>query len=43
VLGAPPTPTLPECAGQSTSARGFALTLQPGRQVGATINYKFGG
>lgn len=43
VLGAPPTPTLPECAGQSTSGRGFGLTLQPGRQIGATVNYKFGG
>jgi outer membrane receptor protein involved in Fe transport len=43
VLGAPATPVLPECAGSSTSARGFGLTLQPGRQIGATVNYKFGG
>lgn len=30
------------CAGSSTSPRGFGLTLQPGRQVGATLNYRFG-
>jgi outer membrane receptor protein involved in Fe transport len=42
-LGAPATPTLPECQGSSTTPRGFGLTLQPGRQVGATLTYKFGG
>ena len=31
------------CAGSSTSGRGFALTLQPGRQIGATLAYRFGG
>lgn len=41
-LGAPPAPTLPECQGSSTTPRGFGLTLQPGRQVGATLSYRFG-
>lgn len=35
--------TAAECVGTSTSGRGFGLTLQPGRQVGATLSYKFGG
>ncbi|MCL4791436.1 MAG: TonB-dependent receptor [Gammaproteobacteria bacterium] len=35
--------TAAQCVATSTSGRGFALTLQPGRQVGATVNYKFGG
>ena len=35
--------TAAQCVGSSTSGRGFGLTLQPGRQVGATLNYKFGG
>jgi iron complex outermembrane receptor protein len=35
--------TAAQCVSTSTSARGFGLTLQPGRQVGATLSYKFGG
>lgn len=35
--------TAAQCVGSSTSGRGFGLTLQPGRQVGATLSYKFGG
>ena len=35
--------TAAQCVSTSTSARGFGLTLQPGRQVGATVSYKFGG
>ncbi|MCL4721167.1 MAG: TonB-dependent receptor, partial [Gammaproteobacteria bacterium] len=30
------------CAGSSTSARGFGVALQRGRQIGATLNYRFG-
>lgn len=43
VLGGPPFPTLPACAGSTTSPRGFALTPQRQRQIGATLNYRFGG
>lgn len=39
----PPADPATICAGSSTTPRGFALTLQPGRQVGGTINYRFGG
>lgn len=39
----PPAAPLPQCVATSTSGRGFGLTLQPGRQVGATVSYKFGG
>jgi outer membrane receptor protein involved in Fe transport len=35
--------TAAQCVATSTSGRGFGLTLQPGRQVGATLSYKFGG
>lgn len=35
--------TAAQCVSTSTSGRGFGLTLQPGRQVGATVSYKFGG
>lgn len=35
--------TAPQCVSTSTSGRGFGVTLQPGRQVGATLSYKFGG
>ncbi|MCB1596554.1 MAG: TonB-dependent receptor [Gammaproteobacteria bacterium] len=35
--------TAAQCVSTSTSGRGFGLTLQPGRQVGATLSYKFGG
>lgn len=39
----PPSDPATICAGSSTSPRGFALTLQPGRQVGGTVTYRFGG
>lgn len=39
----PPADPATICTGSSTSARGFALTLQPGRQVGGTVAYRFGG
>ncbi|MCK6370626.1 MAG: TonB-dependent receptor [Gammaproteobacteria bacterium] len=39
----PPSDPATVCTGSSTSARGFALTLQPGRQVGGTVSYRFGG
>lgn len=42
VLGAPPFPTIPQCAGSSTSPRGFALTAPRQRQIGVTINLRFG-
>lgn len=38
----PPSDPNTVCTGSSTSPRGFGNTLQPGRQVGATLSYKFG-
>lgn len=38
----PPADPATICAGSSTSPRGFGVTLQPGRQVGATLSYRFG-
>ena len=43
VLGAPPFPTIPQCAGSSTSPRGFALTAPRQQQWGLTVNLRFGG
>jgi outer membrane receptor protein involved in Fe transport len=43
VLGAAPGPAIPACAGQSTSPRGFGLTLPRQSQWGATLNFRFGG
>ncbi|MDJ0928909.1 MAG: TonB-dependent receptor [Gammaproteobacteria bacterium] len=42
VYGGPPFPTLPQCSGQSTSPRGFALTAPRGSYWGATIAFRFG-
>lgn len=39
----PPSDPATICTGSSTSPRGFAVTPQPGRQVGATVTYRFGG
>lgn len=39
----PPADPATVCTGSSTTPRGFGLTLQPGRQVGATLAYRFGG
>lgn len=40
LIGPGPT-TAAQCAGTSTSPRGFAITLPRTRQIGATLNFKF--